>query len=358
MYCGGHATIRLNSTDTAFNFSSPGYPNGYTNGLNCSWVFQSALSGYHPYLSFDFIDLEETGDCLADFVEVFTSADLASWKSHGRICTYGIRVPRTFDGTPYLKVEFRTDYYQNRTGFSGAVMLRCGGLLTDPNGVITQPKSLDPLLPGTPFGRRDQFEECNWNISVRAGRTIEFTFEHINIIGFKSAGFVAVMNGIDNDSPLLGRYNGTELPSAFGTGSNRAFVQYVPSRTGANRFRLAYREVGIECGGDIVLNAQYKPTVITTPNYPEIPPPHTECIWKVLAPAGQVLWVEFLDQNYLPRSAQCKTEYVQLREGLTSNAPELMHSCTSDLSKRIVTSSNAVSVKYFNDNIDRTSGIK
>uniref|UniRef100_A0A182NM22 Cubilin n=1 Tax=Anopheles dirus TaxID=7168 RepID=A0A182NM22_9DIPT len=363
LYCDGHATIVVNSTESTFNFSSPGYPNGYMNGLNCSWIFQSALPAYHPYLSFDFIDLEETGDCLADYVEVFSSPDLATWKSHGRICTYGVRVTRMFHGTPHLKVEFRTDYYQNRTGFSGTVMLRCGGLLTDPNGVITQPTSLGSLAPGIPVGRLDQFESCSWNISVRAGRTILLTFEHLNITASTSSvvartGFVAIMNGIDDHSPLLGRYSGTELPSDIRTGSNRAFVQYRPGISGANRFRLVYREVGIECGGDIVLSAQYNSTVITTPNYPEVPPPHTECYWKVLAPAGQLLWVEFPDQNYLPRTVQCKTEYVQLREGLTSAAPELMHSCTGDLSKRIVTGSNALSVKYFNDRVDPASGVK
>uniref|UniRef100_A0A182Y0Z6 Cubilin n=1 Tax=Anopheles stephensi TaxID=30069 RepID=A0A182Y0Z6_ANOST len=362
-FCNGHATIVLNSTDTTFNLSSPGYPNGYQNGLNCSWIFQSALPAYHPFLSFSFIDLEESSDCLADYVEVFSSSDLATWKSFGRVCTFAIRGTYKFHGTPYLKLEFRTDYFQNRTGFTGTVFLRCGGLLTDPNGVITQPDSLPTVEPGMPVNRLERFESCSWNISVRAGRTIELTFERLNITvepadPMVRNGYVAIMNGIDELSPLLGRYSGTDIPGTIKTSSNRAFVQYRPSIREPNLFRLVYREVSIECGGNVVLSAQLNSTDIVTPNYPEIPPAYSECFWQVLAPAGQLLWVQVVGQVLLPRMPQCKTEYIQLREGLTSNAPELLHSCSGDLSKRIMTKTNALSVKYFNDRTDPNGGVK
>uniref|UniRef100_A0A182RN21 Cubilin n=1 Tax=Anopheles funestus TaxID=62324 RepID=A0A182RN21_ANOFN len=362
-FCNGHATIVLNSTDTTFNLTSPGYPNGYTNGLNCSWIFQSALPAYHPFLSFSFIDLEETSDCLADYVEVFSSTDLVTWKTFGRVCTYAVRGTYKFHGTPHLKVEFRTDYYQNRTGFTATTFLRCGGLLTDPNGVITQPDSLPTVEPGMPFSRVESFESCNWNISVRAGRTIEFTFEKLNISAQPTSplgrnGFVVIKNGIDEHSPLLGRYSGTEIPDIIKTSSNRAFVQYRPSISLTNLFRLVYREVGIECGGNVVLSAQFNTTDIVTPNYPEVPQPHSECFWTVLAPAGELLWVEISGQVLLPRIPMCKMEYFQLREGLTSNARELLHSCSSDMTKRIMTSTNALSVKYFNDRTDPTGGVK
>ncbi|XP_053662149.1 cubilin homolog [Anopheles marshallii] len=363
-FCNGHATIVLNSTDATFNLTSPGYPTGYTSGLNCSWIFQSALPAYHPYLSFSFIDLEETSDCLADYVEVFSSPDLLSWKSFGRVCTYAIRGTYKFHGTPHLKVEFRTDYYQNRTGFTGTALLSCGGLLTDPNGVITQPDAMPSVEPGTPHARLASFESCSWNISVRPGRTIEFAFEMLNITTETTAtplgrnGFVAVLNGIDEHSPLLGRYSGVELPDKIRTGSNRGFVQYRPSIRGPNLFRLVYREVSDECGGNIVLSARLNTTDITTPHYPEVPLPHSECYWTVLAPAGELIWVEFIGLVMLPRYPHCEKEYVQLREGLTSNAPELLHTCKGDTSKRTMASTNAIAVKYFNDVNDPNGGVK
>ncbi|XP_053675116.1 cubilin homolog [Anopheles nili] len=366
LMCDGNSVIVLNSTDTAFNLSSPGYPNGYASGLNCTWIFQSALPTYHPFLSFDYVDMEETADCLADYVEVFSSTDLVTWKTFGRVCTYAYRVKRMFHGEPHLKVELRTDYFQNRTGFSGTVQLRCGGLLTAPNGVITQPGRIStdvPLTPSIQISRLESLSSCNWNISVRAGRTIEFVFEHLNMTLYESGllgreGFVAIMNGMDEHSPLLGRFSGTDIPSSIQTSGNRGFVQYRPSNIGSNGFRLLYREVGIECGGSVVLNVQYNSTEITTPNYPDSPPAHTECLWTVLAPGGELLWIEFIGQVYFRRTPTCRMEYVQVREGLTANAPELLHSCTADLKKRVLTSTNALSIKYFNDFAEPNNGFK
>uniref|UniRef100_A0A182SAV1 CUB domain-containing protein n=1 Tax=Anopheles maculatus TaxID=74869 RepID=A0A182SAV1_9DIPT len=361
--CNGHATIVLNSTNATFNLSSPGYPDGYKFNLDCTWIFQSTMPTYHPFLSFELIDLVESSDCLEDYVEVFNSSDLAEWKSFGRICTFATRGTYNFHGTPHLKLEFRTDYIQNRIGFTGTVFLRCGGLLTDPNGVITQPDSLPMVEPDMLVNRTETYESCNWTINVRTGWTIEFTFAKLNITiqpagPHVSNGYVAIMNGMDEFSPLLGQYSGTDIPGTINTSSNHAFVQYRPSSSGPNLFELVYREVSVECGGNVVLSAQFNSTDIMTPNYPEIPPAHSECFWRVLAPAGQLLRVQVAGQMLLPYMPQCKTEYIQMRAGLTSYAPELLHSCSSDLSQRIMTSTNALSIKYFNDRPDPNAGIK
>uniref|UniRef100_A0A182INM1 Uncharacterized protein n=1 Tax=Anopheles atroparvus TaxID=41427 RepID=A0A182INM1_ANOAO len=361
-FCGGHATVLLNRTDEVFNLSSPGYPRGYQNGLNCSWILQSAVPTYHPFLNFDFIDLDETDSCLTDYIEVFSSSDLFTWKSFGRICTYNFRDKRSFEGTPYLKVEFNTDYYLNRTGFVGSVSLLCGGVLTEPNGVITQPNKTSALseLPS----RLHSMMSCMWNISVRAGRTIEFSFDQLNIslpgaTLLNREGFVAIRNGIDEHSPLLGRYIGTAIPSSIQTGSNRAFVQFTPNRIqGPNTFRLLYREVSVECGGNVVLNSQYTKTEVMSPNYPDVPPPHSECFWSFLAPAGELLQAQFVEVSFFGHVADCKNEYIQLREGLTEAAPELLHSCSADLTKQIMTRTNALSLKYFNGRTNNNGRFK
>ncbi|XP_052870861.1 cubilin homolog [Anopheles cruzii] len=349
LFCEGHSVIALNDTDTVYNVSSPGYPTGYKSGLNCSWIFQSTIPTYHPFLSFDFVDLEETSDCLADYVEVSSSSDLATWKLLGKICTYGYRVARNFHGAPHLRLEFRTDYYLNRTGFTGTVQLRCGGFLTDPNGIITQPQA--SVKVGQSI---ELLDVCSWNISVRAGRQIEFKFQQINIsapAGLNAReGSVSIMNGIDEYAPMLAAYSGTDIPSSIRTASNRALVRFRPSIGGASStFRLLYREVGVECGGSTVLNSQYNSTLIKSPNYPDPPSPHSECTWTVMAPAGELLRLQFVDGVPFNRLTSCNLEYVQVREGLTSAARELLHSCSGDLTRPLVTTTNALLVKYFND---------
>ncbi|XP_049544721.1 cubilin homolog [Anopheles darlingi] len=354
LFCGGHSVIAFNDTDTVYNVTSPGYPYGYMNGQNCSWIFQSTIPTYHPFLFFDLVDLEESSECVSDYVEVFGSSDLATWKSYGRICTYGYRVPRTFHGAPHLRLDFRTDYFLNRTGFAGKVLLRCGGYLTDPNGVITQP-SASPL-PNTWPTRMiwmDQTDVCSWNISVRAGRTIEFRFEQLNISSSGARpGSVTIRNGIDEYSPMIGVYSGIDLPSTLTTVSNRAFVRFRMSSGGPSSFRLVYRELSVECGGNVLLKQQYNSVLFTTPNYPSLPPPHSECIWTVLAPAGELLQLKFLDDPQYNRNSLCQREYVVVRDGLTQAAPELLHSCSNDLTRPVVSTTNALMVKYFNELAD------
>jgi len=43
----------------------------------------------------------------------------------------------------------------------------------------------------------------------------------------------------------------------------------------------------------------YNITEITSPSYPNIPPAHTECIWTVVAPAGEQIsaTIEDLDMD-------------------------------------------------------------
>ena len=43
-------------------------------------------------------------------------------------------------------------------------------------------------------------------------------------------------------------------------------------------------------------------TFISSPGYPHAPPPHTECVWVVMAPAGKRVQIEFVEQFYLTPS--------------------------------------------------------
>lgn len=56
---------------------------------------------------------------------------------------------------------------------------------------------------------------------------------------------------------------------------------------------MTYEEVSFACGGDKVLNAEHNNITITSPNYPNIPVPHTSCIWKILAPPGESIHFDF-----------------------------------------------------------------
>lgn len=52
-------------------------------------------------------------------------------------------------------------------------------------------------------------------------------------------------------------------------------------------FTLRYEEKSLSCGETIMLSDEYNSTVISSPNYPNIPPGHIECIWQIFAPSGE-----------------------------------------------------------------------
>lgn len=194
------------------NIYIPGYPYGYATHLNCTWILKPEQIGYHATFLFLEIDLEDSTNCLSDYVTVSSSKDLSVYKILNKTCQ---AVPNTIlqmHGKPYLKLNFVSDYYNNRTGFIGVAKALCGAPMTGPSGIITVVREIS----------------CEWSINVRRGRTIKFEFLEIDIPahGTECRSYVLLRNGESLESPFLGqgKYCGTTIPSIPKTSSNRALV--------------------------------------------------------------------------------------------------------------------------------------
>lgn len=106
--------------DAKVNLTTPGYPNGYKENLNCSWTFMPEDKNSHVVLEVYDIDLEETTECTTDYIKVESSSNLISWYDEKKLCknrtTTSYRLPEVYvDGTPNLRVKFITDrkFYKN-----------------------------------------------------------------------------------------------------------------------------------------------------------------------------------------------------------------------------------------------------
>jgi cubilin len=66
---------------------------------------------------------------------------------------------------------------------------------------------------------------------------------------------------------------------------------------------MRFREQGLGCGGSVQLSRDAAETEITSPNYPSIPPLHSECVWTVLAPPGKRIQIDFIDNFYIRPSS-------------------------------------------------------
>ena len=66
--CGGN----LGATSQDNTFTSPGYPNGYANNLNCLWVI-TTLPGNRIWLNLTYLDIEGHFTCSFDRIIIYDS---------------------------------------------------------------------------------------------------------------------------------------------------------------------------------------------------------------------------------------------------------------------------------------------
>ncbi|XP_071057045.1 cubilin homolog [Onthophagus taurus] len=111
-------------------------------------------------------------------------------------------------------------------------------------------------------------------------------------------------------------------------------------------FELTFKEVSFDCGGKLILTEFENSTIINSPNYPNIPQPHIECIWIIRAPPGESIRFDFLERFDLTNSINCKDEYVELRDGAAVTSKLIGRFCDETLSSQS-TSDNVLYIKFF-----------
>ncbi|XP_015589651.1 cubilin [Cephus cinctus] len=340
-----------------YTFESPGYPNGYAGNLVCNWIFESP-PGTHLIMYFNHMDLEESSTCLWDYVAVYTMtgelSESGDWSLNNRYCLKNA-TRSEIRGTNLMKVQFVSDVYNNRTGFQAAVYEKCGGVLTAPNGVIEV--NSNNTSPNIAWLR------CQWNVTVRPGRRINITINEISIPP-KSDGkcgetFLMLKNGGSDTSPILdkGKFCGNTPISSLQTTGNQLYVKHVGYNQ-ISTFKLTYKEVGLDCGERVIMSKDQNRFEISSPNYPNIPPPFSECIWTFLAPAGERLAIHFIDRFDLSNSINCEKEYVEVRDGGTEISGLVDRYCSDVAPSSITSTGNSLYVHFYTELVDPKNGFK
>lgn len=125
---------------------------------------------------------------------------------------------------------------------------------------------------------------------------------------------------------------------------------------GMSSFTLRYEEVTFDCGGTIIFNGENS-TIINTPNYPNIPHPHIECVWTVIVPSGELIQVDFIERFDVTNSKECDQEYVEIRDGGTANGNVIGKFC-GKMPPTQYSTSNMLSIKYYTDIVVPMNGFK
>lgn len=303
--CGDTDNTIIISDYNIHTLSSPGYPNGFENDLICSWIISTNLILYHTHLIFVHLDLEYTHECINNYIELFKSSDMINWVSLGKYCSIQM-INNQFSGNPFLKISFKTNSPSSRSGFLAQMIIKCGSTLRGPSGII----KYDYNITNT-----QSLDKCIWIIQVKQGKMIEFNFEKIDIDCAITRTVLQIKNGIYSDSPILGgknicgtNANNISIPITSGNMAQVSIEFYITN------FTLSYQETGIDCTQRIILSESNNHVFITSPKYPNLPDPFSECNWIISTKAGENLQYEIIEQS---TDVNCDDEYMELKYGIS-----------------------------------------
>ncbi|XP_022177373.1 cubilin-like [Myzus persicae] len=343
------------SSNTSVIITSPGYPHGYEPNLNVTWTIHSEP---HYHIEIEILDVDlypihsSTEFYFKDYLNIETvDPDTANkillkkvYKNTNQI------IDKNIVGKNKVIITFISNKSLNGTGFKVQAKLKCGGELRGPTGVINLTNSTSQLLDSP----HSYLLHCSWNVTVRPGRTISVKFITMQLLSCVDS-FVLLKNGFYEDSPLLGqgKYCNTSNIATLSTTDNK--LQVVVSIMFHDIVKIAFEEKSVNCGGQIYLNDVYNITQITSPSYPNIPPAHTECIWTVVAPAGEQISVTIED---LVLDQTCEKEYLEFRDGAARFSRLINLICGNNPVQDIETTENFLHIKYFTDLSVPNNGFK
>ncbi|XP_031134127.1 CUB and sushi domain-containing protein 3-like isoform X1 [Sander lucioperca] len=273
---------------------SPDYPEGYGNNLNCVWLIISE-PGSRIHLAFNDFDLEPPYDFLT-----IKDGDQSEAVILGRFS--GAEVPSHLtSNSNVLQLEFQADHSMSGRGFNitystfghnecpdpgiplnarrfgdsfqlgssisvvceegfiktqGADTITChleegkgmwsglipkceapcGGHYSGPSGVI--------LSPGWPGYYKDSLS-CEWVIEAEPGSSIKISFDRFQTE--LSYDFLEVHDGPNLLSPLIGSFNGTQVPQFLFSSSNFLYLLFTTDNSRSNSgFKIFYEVVTLD----------------------------------------------------------------------------------------------------------------
>ncbi|XP_073674791.1 bone morphogenetic protein 1a [Garra rufa] len=370
--------------ESSGNFSSPGFPNGYSAYMHCIWRI-SVTPGEKIILNFTSMDLYRSHLCWYDHVEIRDGY----WRKaplKGRFC--GDKLPEPIISTDSrLWIEFRSSSNWVGKGFSAVYEAICGGEVKKDNGQIQSPNYPDDYRPN---------KVCVWKITVAQGYHVGLTFQSFEIERHDNCAYdyLEVRDGNSESSPLLGRFCGYDKPDDIKSSSNQLWMKFVSDGSvnkagfAANFFKemdecsrpdngrceqrcvntlgsykcacdpgyeLAADKRSCEaaCGGFITkLNGS-----ITSPGWPKEYPPNKNCIWQLVAPTQYRITLLF-DVFETEGNDVCKYDFVEVRSGLSADSRLHGKFCGAEKPEAITSQYNNMRIEFKSDNTVSKKGFK
>ncbi|KAK3105916.1 hypothetical protein FSP39_008473 [Pinctada imbricata] len=329
-------------TEDSGSFISPGYPNAYVDNLRCNYTIATDPQRF-VVLEFDSLifAIEGGANCPYDYVQAFPGND-SSGRSLGKFC--GTTVPQPVSSLGSMFVQFVTDSSIQNKGFRALYSVSdCGGVFTDPDGIIKTPTH--------PVNYHHN-ANCTWNITVENNRVVDLKFLSFDLEAHSTCryDYVEIFDGGSLTSPSMGKFCGQTLPPLLRTTGNTMLVNFVSDyNVAAKGFSAAYRTtfgVNQGCGG--VLNSTsgtLKAVDIDNDGEYENA---LDCKWVIIVGDNQV--VRFIVTGMdIEAHSRCMYDYLLIHDGMSEDDPIIGRYCGTQAPPAIQATSNTLYIRFFSD---------
>ncbi|KAG2458577.1 CUBN protein, partial [Polypterus senegalus] len=336
---------------------SPGWPANYQNNLHCMWLIRA------PGSTVEFnvlaVDIEAHSTCYYDSLIIRDGKNMLS-PILATVCGRELPGPIRSSGDS-MYIEFISDSSVTRGGFNASYHRSCGGLFHANRGVISSPNYPQSYTPNL---------NCTYHVMVTSGFTVTVHFDApFQVIGSgstcTSGDYIELRNGPDASSPPLGtntgngRYCGSAPPATMHTSDNQLFIRFLSdSSAEGNGFKLTYEALSYACGGRIYLADSDPPGYITSPNYPDNYPQNIDCVWVVTVPSGEAVRLDFEGDFFIEPSSSCLFDYLELRDGATSDAALIARLCGQERPSTHKSTGTTMYLRFRTDNSFTHKGFK
>ncbi|XP_020713717.1 dorsal-ventral patterning protein tolloid isoform X2 [Ceratitis capitata] len=189
-------------------------------------------------------------------------------------------------------------------------------------------------------------EKCEWRITATNGERIILQIHQVHLLQSTdcSVDYLEVRDGYWYKSPVIKRLCGNMTAETLKSTSSRMLINYV-NHNAIRGFRGFSADFEVTCGGDIFLTESRR---IDSPNYPLEYLADRECVWRITAPENRQVALKF--QSFeLENHDNCAYDYVEIRDGLSSDYRLMGIYCGNVVPPNIKTNSNQMYVKFVSD---------
>uniref|UniRef100_A0A8C5MW66 Ovochymase-2 n=1 Tax=Leptobrachium leishanense TaxID=445787 RepID=A0A8C5MW66_9ANUR len=350
------------------SIASPGFPYGYAEGINCSWVIRISPTGVSKIV-LEKLSIEESSDCVSESLSIYEE-DGKSRKLLTQRCGFVTSQEVYESKGPVIRITFQTNSRgsNGKTGFAisyrkyGGQVLKpfqrslnhigfsvpkvcTDDILTSNNGAISS--------PGYPSNYPNDLR-CHWRIIAPLGNLIR-----INLLDLKTEqdasgcmDELVIYDGTGHKKNVLGSYcgqinhyslksNGPEITLTFTTNSNVTMTGFnleyyfwVPQQNFSACKTLDLLQAGS--------------SEIKSPHYPGTYPDGLDCQWIIFSTSGTQLKL-LINDLFLEDSTNCTWDYLNVFDGPNNESPLLVSLCGYRTGLTLESSASFLTLHFHSD---------